>query len=84
MGRYRADVAQRKVDVRRHQQGRDAKCLYEPLLEYVVSKIKLGWSPEQISIRLPLEYPHDEGCVFHTKQSISISTLRYIVTVTAM
>ena len=61
MGRYRADVAQRKVDVRRHQQGRDAKCLYEPLLEYVVSKIKLGWSPEQISIRLPLEYPHDEG-----------------------
>jgi len=61
MGRYRADVAQRKVDVRRHKQGRDAKCLYEPLLEYVVTKLKIGWSPEQISIRLPLEYPNDEG-----------------------
>ena len=30
-----------------------------PLREYVVAKLKIGWSPEQISIRLPLEYPRD-------------------------
>lgn len=61
MGRYRADIAQAKVETRRRQQGRDAKCLYEPLCEYVVTKLKIGWSPEQISIRLPLEYPNDEA-----------------------
>ena len=30
-----------------------------PLREYVVAKLKIDWSPEQISIRLPLEYPSD-------------------------
>ncbi len=27
--------------------------------EYVISKLKIGWSPEQIQLRLPLEYPTD-------------------------
>ena len=31
------------------------------LYTYVVEKLKLGWSPEQISIRLPLDYPRDES-----------------------
>ncbi len=26
---------------------------------YVVEKLKLGWSPEQISLRLPIEFPDD-------------------------
>jgi len=59
MGRYRADLAQVKTDKNQHQQGRNTKFLYEPLRLYVVTKLKLGWSPEQISIRLPLEYPKD-------------------------
>ena len=59
MGRYRADLAQVKTNSNRHKQGRNTKCLYEPLRVYVVTKLKLGWSPEQISIRLPLEYPQD-------------------------
>jgi transposase, IS30 family len=61
MGRYRAKVAERKSEANRHKQGRNPKSLHEPLLEYIVKKLKIGWSPEQISIRLPLEYPKDEG-----------------------
>jgi IS30 family transposase len=61
MGRYRANVAERKSTLNRHKQGRDSKCLHEPLREYVVEKLKLGWSPEQISIRLPIEYPADRA-----------------------
>jgi IS30 family transposase len=59
MGRYRATVANKKSETSRHQQGRNTKCFYEPLREYVVKKLKLGWSPEQISIRLPIEHPQD-------------------------
>ena len=29
------------------------------LCDYVIKKLKLGWSPEQISIRLPIEYEED-------------------------
>ena len=32
----------------------------EELETYVVEKLKLGWSPEQIMIRLPIDYPEDE------------------------
>jgi IS30 family transposase len=59
MGRYRASVAEKQSEANRHKQGRDSKCLYEPLREYIVTKLKLGWSPEQISIRLPIEYGKD-------------------------
>lgn len=59
MGRYRANVAENKSLVNRHKQGRATKLQHKPLLEYLVKKLKLGWSPEQISIRLPIEYPED-------------------------
>lgn len=58
-GRYQARLAQNKTIMNSHKQGRNAKCLYEPLRIYVVTKLKLGWSPEQINIRLPIEYPKD-------------------------
>lgn len=32
-----------------------------PLKEYVVEKLKLGWSPEQIALRLPIDHPHDRA-----------------------
>jgi len=32
----------------------------EKLREYVVGKLKLSWSPEQISLRLPIEYKKDK------------------------
>lgn len=61
MGRYRADLAQKKCDVKRKKQGRKAKLSSnKALLEYVVSKMHFGWSPEQIAIRLPIDFSDRE------------------------
>lgn len=61
MGRYRADIAQKKCEERRKNQGRKSKLSRdETLLKYVVSKLRLGWSPEQISIRLPIDFSDKE------------------------
>lgn len=59
-GKYSADTAQRKSGDRRHNQGRRSKFAYQPLEDYVVGKLKLGWSPEQTALRLPIDYPGDE------------------------
>lgn len=59
-GRYNADVAQRTADERVAKQGRKEKLLHVPLKAYVEQKLMLGWSPEQISIRLPIDYPKDK------------------------
>lgn len=58
-GKYDADRAQKQSEDRRGNQGRGAQLTHEPLRTYVVEKLKLGWSPEQISIRLPKDYPRD-------------------------
>jgi len=59
-GRYNADVAQSVSDEKRAKQGRNGKLENdEKLRDYVVEKLKLGWSPEQVSIRLPRDHPHD-------------------------
>lgn len=56
-GRYTADRSQKKHDQRVHNQGRKQKIEELPKLkEYVIEKMKLGWSPEQISIRLPHDF----------------------------
>jgi IS30 family transposase len=58
-GRYNADRAQERADVASARQGRTAKMEHALLNEYVVSKLKTGWSPEQIAIRLPIDYPKE-------------------------
>lgn len=58
-GRYSADRGQKRADAASARQGRKPKLVHIPLKEYVIAKLKEGWSPEQISIRLPLEYPWD-------------------------
>jgi transposase, IS30 family len=58
-GKYSADIAQAKAINNSKKQGRKSKLGYEPLSCYVVEKLKLGWSPEQIESRLPIEYPRD-------------------------
>lgn len=58
-GTYDADRAQRDAEVRRHNQGRDTRLAHGPLQTYVVEKLKLGWSPEQIALRLPIDHPRD-------------------------
>ena len=59
-GRYKAYSEQRKYLDRKHNQGRKSVFVYKPLKEYVINKLKLGWSPEQIDIRLPIEYVNDK------------------------
>lgn len=59
-GKYTADKAQAKAESKKGSQGRKSKFDYELLKEYAVEKLKLGWSPEQIELRLPIDYPDDE------------------------
>ncbi len=59
-GKYRADARQAEVEENRSNQGRKSKFDYQPLRDYAVAKLKLGWSPEQIKIRLPIEYPKNK------------------------
>jgi len=58
--RYSADRAQQVSENNRKNQGRKSKFAYDPLKDYVISRIKLGWSPEQIEWRLPIDYPRDK------------------------
>lgn len=61
IGKYSSDIAQRLVEANRKNQGRKSKFDCAPLKEYVIQKLKLGWSPEQISIRLPVDYPRNRA-----------------------
>lgn len=60
-GKYTADKAQSLSEEKRMNQGRGSKLVYEPLRVYVIMKLKIGWSPEQIEWRLPREHPHDKN-----------------------
>jgi transposase, IS30 family len=60
-GRYDAERAHAKAMARIAKRGNVPKLKKnERLKAYVETKLKLGWSPEQISIRLPLDYQDDE------------------------
>jgi IS30 family transposase len=58
--RYRAHVAERRAVRRRRRQGRKRKLEKYPQLKYyVLNKLWLYWSPEQITAKLRQDYPHD-------------------------
>lgn len=58
--RYRAHVAQKRAIKKRHNQGRKRKLnKYPRLKRYVLTKLWLYWSPEQITAKLELDYPKD-------------------------
>lgn len=59
-GKYTADKAQSKAESKKGNQGRKSKLNHQPLKDYTIEKLKLGWSPEQIKIRLLIDYPDDE------------------------
>lgn len=60
-GTYNADVAHREAMARIKQRGNTSKVTtYPELGRYIGEKLKLGWSPEQISIRLPIDFKDDE------------------------
>lgn len=60
-GKYIADIAHRKALGRIKKRGNISKIKKnERLRKYVKEKLKFGWSPEQIELRLPIDYPNDE------------------------
>lgn len=55
IGKYQAHIAHENALKKRH--GKKGFRLKNVLIQkYVVEKMKLGWSPEQISIRLPIDH----------------------------
>ncbi|MEA1936654.1 MAG: IS30 family transposase [Patescibacteria group bacterium] len=59
-GKYQADISHRQALKRIAKRGNISILVYhEELYKYVVDKLKLGWSPEQISIRLPIDFKKD-------------------------
>jgi IS30 family transposase len=55
LGKYQAHIAHEKALEKRH--GKKEFRLKNILIQnYVVEKMKIGWSPEQISIRLPIDH----------------------------
>jgi IS30 family transposase len=62
IGKYIADVSHRKALKRIAKRGNKYKLdKNEHLKEYVIKKMKLGWSPEQISLRLSVDYEKDKN-----------------------
>jgi len=60
--RYRADIAHAKALERISKRGNiPILNKSKKLLDYVMEKLKLGWSPEQISGRLTEDYPKDKS-----------------------
>jgi len=56
MGKYQSHIAHEKVLAKRFNK-KSIKLKNETVRLYAAEKLKLGWSPEQISIRLPIEHP---------------------------
>lgn len=61
-GKYSTYIAHESALVKRGERGRRPRLKSQFIIDYVVEKLKLGWSPEQISLRLPID---------HKKQTIS-------------
>jgi IS30 family transposase len=55
--RYTPRLAQAQAETNRHKRGREDRLKNETIRKYVVTKLKDGYSPEQISGRLSLDHP---------------------------
>lgn len=56
-GRYNADVLHRRACARIERRGNTPKTRRVPALKtYIEEKMELGWSPEQIHLRLPIDH----------------------------
>ena len=55
--RYRADSAHAKALERRAKRGVRLRLKSTLIRTYTAEKLKLGWSPEQVSLRLPIDHP---------------------------
>lgn len=59
MGKYQAHVSHAKALNRRFGK-KSVRLKNSFILSYMKEKLKLGWSPEQISIRLPIDHPGND------------------------
>ena len=60
-GKYNADISHRKALERIGKRGNTPKTTrINGLKAYIEEKLAIGWSPEQISIRLPVVYKEDQ------------------------
>ena len=57
---YRATVAQEFAEARARRPKPRRLAVYLPLRDHVQAKLKQRWSPQQISARLPADFPDDE------------------------
>lgn len=57
-GRYDARRSQKEAE-KKKRRGRPSVMAYEPLRKQVTEKLEMGWSPEQIAMRLPHLFPED-------------------------
>ncbi len=68
MGRYRAERAHEKARERIDKRGNTAKTRRTPALRaYIEEKLVIGWSPEQVHLRLLIEYPNDSSMRISTE-----------------
>lgn len=58
-GRYWYWVSDPIAEKRRHKPRSYRRQNHRPLVDYVESKLRLDWSPEQIAAKLALDYPDD-------------------------
>ena len=56
---YSAMTAQRKAERRARQLRKPMRMAYDPLLEWVMTALRKGWTPELIEGRLKVEWPSD-------------------------
>lgn len=56
IGKYQSHIAHEKALAKRYGK-KEIKLKNETIRLYVIEKLKIGWSPEQISLRLPIDHP---------------------------
>lgn len=66
---YLAGQAQLKADTRKQRSHQPYRMTYDRLVDWVISQLRRGWTPEEISGRLPIEFPDDP------RMRVSVETL---------
>ena len=66
---YLAEHAHHKAQARKARSHQHTRMRYRPLAETVLDWLQRGWTPMQISLRLPIDFPDD------TRMRVSVETL---------
>lgn len=56
---YLGGQAQRQAQTRAARSHQPYRMRYDRLVDWVISALRRGWTPEEIAGRLPIEFPHD-------------------------